>query len=784
MKLPFPKCIALACILAAGLPIPVHAQLNALKKAVGSEDSTQKTPTPETPEQVRARIAQWHDEARDTLAKLDVQTTPTVLPDGVTPLEFDDRRRGLEAMVMVSTQWLKSIDDAQNALKTPTSTQTDEWTGFKESPPYSILMVDDLLNDRDAVSARLVISESTLSNFQRVLAGIIEDTKSAEEQVSACMISLQKSDPAKADAAKWRLEAAREKSRQLAARSALYQSNCQDTQQRISDIKDDLALIDKKIKIASADSRFTDEDLTKLRKISAERKKAAQKEADSIAKRLKSAKIPLAQAQASLEKLTATATPDQEPDGLEVAKLRASITQDRVDALQEISEWLEGLPQLENITIEAYEQRRQIINATTPEQRVSALDLLRKSLDRLQAWDNVLDNEVASAESDLGQLEFRAASIAQDDPRFSLLDEQRAIKTERLATIKRLSESLTTLSKLVKRWVKQYSPKPEHVGMFPRIKLLAATSWVTIQKIWSFELMSFEDRIVVDGQTITGHIPITLGTLLRALLFFAIGYWIASHISKRVQRGLVSRGHIADAQARTLRNWAMIVVGIFLAIGTLDFLKIPLTVFAFFGGALAIGLGFGLQTLIKNFISGIIVLAERKVRVGDILDVDGIVGTVVEVNTRSSVIRSADDVETMIPNSLFLENRVTNWTLSSSKMRRNLTVGVAYGSSPQAVMEILTDAASRHGLVCKEPAPLAVFQDFGDSALVFTLYFWVNMRGTGNAMVITSDLRIMIEKRFGEVGINVPFPQRDINFNPDKPIQVQMAPAPNADPTA
>ena len=135
----------------------------------------------------------------------------------------------------------------------------------------------------------------------------------------------------------------------------------------------------------------------------------------------------------------------------------------------------------------------------------------------------------------------------------------------------------------------------------------------------------------------------------------------------------------------------MIVVGVFLAIGTLAFLKIPLTVFAFFGGALAIGLGFGMQTLIKNFISGIIVLAERKVRVGDILDVDGIVGTVVEVNTRSSIIRSADDVETMIPNSVFLENRVTNWTLTSAKMRRSLRVGVAYGTHPQKVMEILTE---------------------------------------------------------------------------------------------
>ena len=219
----------------------------------------------------------------------------------------------------------------------------------------------------------------------------------------------------------------------------------------------------------------------------------------------------------------------------------------------------------------------------------------------------------------------------------------------------------------------------------------------------------------------------------------------------------------------------MIVVGVFLVIGTLAFLKIPLTVFAFFGGALAIGLGFGMQTLIKNFISGIIVLAERKVRVGDILDVDGIVGTVVEVNTRSSIIRSADDVETMIPNSVFLENRVTNWTLSTAKMRRNLTLGVAYGTDPRQVMEILTESAGRHGKICKEPAPFAVFDDFGDNALIFSLYFWVDMHGSGNAMVVASDLRLMIEKRFTEAGIGIPFPQRDMHLTTDKPIQVEIS---------
>jgi small-conductance mechanosensitive channel len=263
-------------------------------------------------------------------------------------------------------------------------------------------------------------------------------------------------------------------------------------------------------------------------------------------------------------------------------------------------------------------------------------------------------------------------------------------------------------------------------------------------------------------------------------MFFFIGYWVASRVARRIQSGLVGRGHLADAQARTLRNWAMIVVGMFLVLGTLAFMRIPLTVFAFFGGALAIGLGFGTQTLIKNFVSGIIVLVERKVRVGDLVDVDGITGTVTEINTRSSVVRGPDDVETMIPNSVLLDNRVTNWTLTNRRMRRCLRVGVAYGTPPSKVMAVLTEVAGRHGLVCNEPAPFAVFEDFGESALVFALYFWLELPGSSNPLVITSDLRLMIEKRFSETGCGVPFPQRDIHLSAAQPLQVQWIDPPPA----
>ena len=175
--------------------------------------------------------------------------------------------------------------------------------------------------------------------------------------------------------------------------------------------------------------------------------------------------------------------------------------------------------------------------------------------------------------------------------------------------------------------------------------------------------------------------------------------------------------------------------------------------FAFLGGALAIGVGFGTQTIIKNFISGMLVLMENQVQVGDIVEVENITGTVMEVNLRSSTVRGFDGVETIVPNSALIENKATNWTRTDRKVRRVVKVGVAYGSPTRGVADILRDCAGRHGLVLGDPEPLVIREDFGDNALVFSLFVWVDLAPNVNSIQVLSDLRFMIEKRFAEAGM-------------------------------
>jgi small-conductance mechanosensitive channel len=772
--------IACALLVTSG----AQAQLPTLKKPAEAAAPE----APENPEDALKRLKQWQKEARDALARLDDSNGSVNVLPGITPAEIEDRRRDLEQMVLVTTNALRDIETADQAGKALEKARADDaaWTGLRETAPFSILLLDDLHNERGAILARLRTHESALTTIENLRIGTISELKVAEDAASVAMAAMQNAAAGQADVAKWRFEAARGKVRLLAARAGYFQSAQDTLKQRIGTAKAELSLVDRKIGIVGPEAVFSEEDLAKVETASKERKKAFTKEIAAISKRLQNAVSARDKAQSALDELMAKPEAERDPALLELAVFRMETAEGRVESLQSVSETLEGLILLENMGYKAYQDRRTILTTTDENERAKTIESLAALSERYRAWLNVLNNEMATCGADLSKIESRAATIPAGDPRYELLNEQRAARSEKLAILQRVHQTVTSHRNILRRWIDEFSEQDQKVPFSERLANYAAKGRDMVKKTWSFEVMSYEDKIEVDGETITGRIPVTLGMLLRALLFFIIGYAIAAHLAKRLQRMIVTRGHIAEAQARTLRNWAMIVVGVALALMTLSFLKIPLTVFAFFGGALAIGLGFGMQTLIKNFISGIIVLAERKIRVGDILDVDGIIGTVVEVNTRSSIIRSADDVETMIPNSVFLENRVTNWTLSSSRMRRNLRVGVAYGTDLRGIMEILTDCAGRHGLVCKDPAPFAVFDDFGDNSLVFTLYFWVELVKGTNAIVVASDLRLMIEKRFAEAGIGVPFPQRDIHLATSQPIKVEITgeSAPKTDPNA
>ena len=256
----------------------------------------------------------------------------------------------------------------------------------------------------------------------------------------------------------------------------------------------------------------------------------------------------------------------------------------------------------------------------------------------------------------------------------------------------------------------------------------------------------------------------TLGQLLIIPTVLIAGYlgirWLARIITNR----LVARKMQPDI-VHLIRRIFYVVALVVLAITTLDLLNVPLTAFAFVSGAIAIGVGFGAQNIINNFISGWILMWERPIRIGDFLEVGEATGTVESINTRSTRIRRTDGVHMLIPNSALLENTVVNWTLIDNLTRTIVTVGVAYGSPVKRVAELILQATQEHEATLNDPAPAVIFDDFGDSALVFDVYFWINATAERNLRLVRSDIRFRIVELFEENDIVIAFPQRDVHLD-------------------
>lgn len=212
------------------------------------------------------------------------------------------------------------------------------------------------------------------------------------------------------------------------------------------------------------------------------------------------------------------------------------------------------------------------------------------------------------------------------------------------------------------------------------------------------------------------------------------------------------------------RAYTVIAV-IILLLSLLDMLNIPLAAFTFISGAVAIGVGFGAQNIINNFISGWILMWERPIRIGDFLEIGDLRGVVESINTRSTRIRRVDGVHILLPNSHLLENMLVNWTLVDKLTRCKVRVGVAYGSPVKQVVARITQAAQEHPAVLNDPAPLVIFEDFGDNALIFDLAVWIHASAERDLYMVRSDLRFRIEELFTENDLVIAFPQRDVHID-------------------
>ena len=275
----------------------------------------------------------------------------------------------------------------------------------------------------------------------------------------------------------------------------------------------------------------------------------------------------------------------------------------------------------------------------------------------------------------------------------------------------------------------------------------------TVSKILNTTVIS-----VGDGPGLT-VLEITIA-VLTLLIGFWFARWAERKMSSRLERREVDAGVV-----QLIRRLFYTLVIVVLVITTLDLLNIPLTAFAFITGAVAIGVGFGAQNIINNFISGWILMWERPIRIGDFLELGDMRGTVETIKTRFTRVRRLDGVRLMVPNSQFLENTVINWTIVDRQVRSHVRVGVRYGSEVEQVKRLLDEILANHPDVLEDPEPKVIFEDFGDSALIFDAFFWIESSSNRSLRGVRSALRFEIAGVFKENNVVIAFPQRDVHVD-------------------
>lgn len=289
----------------------------------------------------------------------------------------------------------------------------------------------------------------------------------------------------------------------------------------------------------------------------------------------------------------------------------------------------------------------------------------------------------------------------------------------------------------------------------------------TLKSLWDLPLYRAGDN------------PVLLHQLIVALALVLVGIALTRRLARAVGRHLAQRRGVSAEGASTVQKLFTYVAYPVVVLIALPFAGIPITVFAVLGGAFAIGLGFGAQNLLNNLISGVILLLERPIRVGDIVELESERGRVEDIGSRCVRIRRYDGVHVLVPNSYFLEQRVVNWTLVSADVRGTVSVGVSYGSPLQQVHRLILQAGMDNPKVIRTTPPEVMFEDFGDNALVFTLYFWTDITAPMDLRRVQSELRFRISELFDQAGIVVAFPQRDVHLDSVKPLQVQVVPPPS-----
>lgn len=726
---------------------------------------------------VRAALAA----ARKTLESIEAGgEAPSDAPPGTPQSEIFQRLTLARMLASTYEKQLNSLEKTETARRRQAEQQraNEAWRGFDQPPPYSVLLVDELRDELEAARNALASAKATSSLFQRFEADYASKLKAAQ---AAARLAAEAADRARGTpsfpAREWEHGLATMRAAVDGAVQGLLQIGLRGSQAEADAASVTAELATRKLNAVGTSVTLPRADLEKMLAEVESRRRIAERDLERAVKASAAASEAASRAELSVASVRSAAfgagtasagavSAEAAERDLAAAREAATTASQRVFLLRELLLQLDG----ERV---AWESRAGAIDLQDPVRARDAYEQLTKSLAGLRATKQYLEQQLAITDGRLRDEEARQRMATHTETPASRL----LIETlrQRQRDLRKALDDSSPLERLVAHFRADFEDRRQASYRARLTDQLAAVG-LAARDVWNFELFAIDDSFeTTDGRKLAVSRSVTVGKTFGAALIVLVGYWLCSFVLRRIERKIVARGRATAQGAALVRKWILFAVAVILGLIALLSASIPLTAFAFLGGALAIAAGFGLQTLLKNLVSGVMLLIERPLRLGDLVEVDGIRGRVTEIGIRASTIRSADGIESMIPNSRFLEGNMTNWTYSSVQARQTITIGVAYGSPLRKVAQTLAGVLDGHGLVLKEPRPQVYLDEYANNSIDFSLTYWVEMTEAADTRRVKSDLLHMIDRAFEDGGISIPFPQLDVHLSTAAPVPVEVA---------
>ena len=321
---------------------------------------------------------------------------------------------------------------------------------------------------------------------------------------------------------------------------------------------------------------------------------------------------------------------------------------------------------------------------------------------------------------------------------------------------------------LARRAVSRFQIVTQHAGPLLRgftrlLRLTAFAGWlvITLNEFRVFRPIADALQSVLGHPLRFGQISLTLGGVLLFVFSVYLAFWVAKTVRVILQDDLLPKMSLPRGVGNSISSltyYALVMAGLFFALAAAGF---EISQLAIVVGALSVGIGFGLQNVVNNFVSGLILMFERPIQPGDVVEVSGTSGKVREIGMRATTLTTFEGADVVVPNGMLLNEKLINWTLSDMNRRLDVNVGVAYGTDPKRVLELLAEVARSTPGVATEPEPTVIFVGFGASSLDFAIRAWTN--DFGDWVKIRSDMTVRVNDALVAAGIEIPFPQQDVH---------------------